>query len=218
MKTVANPREIAAGRWKEAQFYYGLAAAALVVPIAIWIAFDWLAPVWFVFLCLVACRLCYCEAQQRVHAATRAEQGQRGEDELSDELAKLPPGWRIRRNVIIENIGDIDFFVQSPSGKPFAIDAKSHGGEIIAIGQAIYRSYRGSYVSVEKDLVYQVMRQAIAAKETFNLPYVTAVIVFTRAKVLIDPPKIRQAHVLPMWRLVDFLIEEETGVSKVPAA
>lgn len=218
MKTVANPQEIAARHRKNAQLYYALAGAALVVPVAIWIVLDWLVPLWFAVACLVACRLLYCEASEREKAARNAEQGQRGEDELSEELANLPSGWTVKRNVILGNTGDIDFFVQSPSGKSFAIDAKSHAGEIVAIGQAIYRSYKGAYVPVEKDLVYQAMRQAIAAKETFNLPYVTAVIVFTRAKVLIDPPKIRQAHILPMWRLVDFLIEEETGVFKVPAA
>ena len=218
MKTVANPREMAARERKQAHAYYVLTAAAMGIPGLIWIVFDLTVPIWFVFLCLVASRICYCEARQRMQAATRFEQGQTGEDELSEELAKLPPRWSVRRNVIIEHLGDIDFFVVSPSGKPFAIDAKAHQGTIVSIGQAIYRSYKGSYVPLEKDLVVQVMRQAIAAKELFGMPYVTAVVVFTRAQVLIDPPKIRQAHILPKNRVVAFLLEQETGVVKIPAA
>jgi hypothetical protein len=218
MKTVANPREMAARQRKEAQSYYVLATAALVLPAVIWIACDLIFPIWIFFFSLIAARLCCCEARQRIQAATRFEQGQAGEDELSEELAKLPSGWRVRRNVIIEHLGDIDFFVISPSGKPFAIDAKSHEGTIITIGQAVYRSYKGAYVPLEKDLVVQVMRQAIAAKELFGMPYVIAVVVFTRAQVLIDPPKIRQAHILSKSNLIAFLLEQETGVVKFPAA
>src|SRR5262249_24027647 len=218
MKTVANPREMAANLRRRARFYYGMTVATLGIPGMVWILCDLTVPFWFVCLCLVAARICYGEAGQHMQAAARFEQGQTGEDELAEELEKLSPRWRVKRNVIIEHLGGIDFFVVSPSGKPFVLDAKSHEGTIVTIGQAIYRLYKGSYVPLENDLVVQAMRQAIAAKELFGLPYVTAVVVFTRAQVQIYPPKIRQAHILSKSNVVAFLLEQETDVFKFPPA
>jgi hypothetical protein len=119
----------------------------------------------------------------------------------------LPVGWLVEASVRVPGFGDIDSFVTSPNKNYYAIEVKSHQGEVLFDGKSLRR---GSGKYFEKDFLTQVTRTAAELKNMRRLPFVNALLVFTRAKLSLSERLIRQVRVLSSEELVSFLISQES--------
>ena len=57
----------------------------------------------------------------------------------------------------------------------------------------------------EKNFLNQVMKQALQIKQQRNLDFVTPIVAFSNAKVLVPPGKIKNVYVVERLRLVPLL-------------
>jgi len=108
----------------------------------------------------------------------RFSKGRKSEEIILNELSKLPDDYVILQGLEIKG-GDIDFTVVGPTGI-FAIDAKSHSGEITFNGKELLRDN----ASFEKNILSQSKNEAlrlqkIILERTDRKYFVTPVIVFS---------------------------------------
>ncbi len=145
---------------------------------------------------------------QHWQKANRADQGAAGEEEVARTLTQLSPDWQVEYNLWIDGLGDVDVFLQSPSGRAYIIDVKSHRGEVYARGSDLCRRGRSSE-TFEKDFLTNAMRQAHRVKELKKLRFVTPVICFSSATVNVPQKQVRRVYVLAKKELVEFLTARE---------
>jgi Nuclease-related domain len=167
-------------------------------------------------LLLLACaRLFFLLAKETIRRRERLEASLAAEKEVHNMLVeRLPSGWLVEANVEIPRFGDIDLFVTSPKRSCFAIEIKSHQGEVLFDGKCLRR---GSGKCFEKDFLTQVMRAAMELRKMRNLPFVNALLVFTRAKLSLSERHIRQVQVLSSEELVNFLLSQESSTGSKSA-
>jgi hypothetical protein len=139
--------------------------------------------------------------------ANQADQGAKGEEDVSKTLAELElVGWQLEYNINLgKGIGDADIFCLSPRRHAYVIDVKSHRGTVVADGHYLYRQIGHRKYQFEKDFLKQVMRQALRLKEQRNLKYVTPIVVFSDAKVSVKAGKLKNVYVAEKSRLPDLL-------------
>jgi hypothetical protein len=203
MKTFRGPGELFSRRQNTSNLYRVASFASLaLIPLAFFLPHP---PVWIV-LNLIAARILFRIHKHHAGGAGRARSGARGEDLVALTLSKLPAGWQVERNILLYRRGDVDFLVTSPTGKVFLIDAKAHYGRVEFLNDRLYRRIKGQRVEFEKDFLSQVRMQVSQICSERSLPYVEALLVFTKAKLNFEDGEIFGVRVMQLDSLLAFLI------------
>ncbi|MEA5476693.1 nuclease-related domain-containing protein [Pseudanabaena galeata UHCC 0370] len=139
--------------------------------------------------------------------ANDADQGARGEEEVSRELSQLEyEGWKIDYGIRLGNgLGDADIVCISPQDKAYVIDVKSHKGEVMVDGEQLHRRMGKTNYPFEKDFISQTMKQALQVGKQRSLKFVTPIIAFSEAKVSVPSNRLRKVYIVEKSRLVSFL-------------
>lgn len=139
--------------------------------------------------------------------ANHADQGAKGEEEVAQSLDPLiQEGWQIEYGTRLKGgLGDADIICISPQAHAYVIDVKSHRGEVSSDGKKLHRRMGNATYTFEKDFLAQSMRQALQVKKSKKLSFVTPVIAFSRAKVVVPPRKVRGVYVVEKSRLTSLL-------------
>jgi Nuclease-related domain len=139
--------------------------------------------------------------------ANHADQGARGEEDVAQTLTPLvQQGWQIEYGTPLKGgLGDADIICISPKNQAYVIDVKSHRGEVTTDGKKLHRRMGRSTYSFEKDFLAQSMKQALQVKKAKELSFVTPIIAFSQAKVVVPPGKVRGVYVVEKSRLASLL-------------
>ena len=139
--------------------------------------------------------------------ANHADQGAKGEEDIAQALSILESqGWQLEYGMRLGNgVGDLDVFCVSPNGKAFAIEVKSHRGEVITEGQELLRRMGNKKYPFEKNFIAQAMKQALKIKQQKDLPFVTPILAFSTARVSIQGDKFKNVYIVEKAKLVSLL-------------
>jgi hypothetical protein len=139
--------------------------------------------------------------------ANRATQGAKGEEATGKQLIELKKeGWDIEYGMPLgSGLGDADIVCVSPQGKAFVIDVKSHRGQVVTDGKALYRRTRRNKYPFEKNFLRQSMKQALQVKQQKGLSFVTPIVAFSAARVSVPSGKVAGVYVVGGKRLVGLL-------------
>jgi Nuclease-related domain len=139
--------------------------------------------------------------------AGNAYQGAKGEEETAQEMVQLErEGWQIEYGMRLGNrLGDADIVCISPQNKSYIIDVKSHRGEVTTDGKQLYRRMGKSTYPFKKDFLNVAMKQALQVKKQQDLSFVTPIVAFSDAKVLVPNGKIQKVYIVEKSRLVSLL-------------
>lgn len=139
--------------------------------------------------------------------ANHAAQGAKGEEEVAQEISQLEQeGWNVQYGMGLSNkLGDADIICISPQNKAYVIDVKSHKGEITTDGKQLYRQVGKTFYPFEENFLTQAMKQALQVKEQKNLSFVTPIVAFSDAKVLVPTTKLKSVYVVEKCKLVSLL-------------
>jgi hypothetical protein len=126
----------------------------------------------------------------------RLSNGLNGEDRIAKELNNLPDNYAVFRGIKISEHQDVDYAVVGPTGV-FAVEVKSHKGQIGFNGQELTRSGR----RFQKDFFRETMAEATGLRGLISRDakidvFVEPVIVFSRAKISLGSQKIRGCYVI----------------------
>jgi Nuclease-related domain len=139
--------------------------------------------------------------------ANRADQGAKGEEEIAQELLQLERlGWQIEYGMRLRNrLGDADVVCISPQNRAYVVDVKSHRGEVTVDREQLCRRMGKKIYPFEKSFIDQAMKQALQVKKQKGLKFVTPVIAFSDAKVLIATDQVKKVYIVEKSRLVSLL-------------
>jgi hypothetical protein len=139
--------------------------------------------------------------------ANQAAQGARGEEDTAQEIFQLEQeGWQVEYGMrLSKRLGDVDIICISPQNKAYVIDVKSHRGEVITDGKQLYRRMGKTTYPFEKNFLDQVMKQALQVKKQKDLSFVTPIVAFSDAKVLVPTGKLQKVYVVEKGKLVPLL-------------
>ena len=139
--------------------------------------------------------------------AGHASQGAKGEEETAQEMLRLEQeGWEVEYGMRLGNrLGDADIVCISPHNKSYVIDVKSHKGEVTTDGEKLYRRMGKTTYPFEKDFLTQAMKQALQVKKQKELSFVTPIVAFSDAKVLILTGKVKKVYVVEKSQLISLL-------------
>jgi Nuclease-related domain len=139
--------------------------------------------------------------------ADRADRGAKGEEDTAQEMIQLEgEGWQIEYGVRLGNrLGDADIVCTSPQNKYYVIDVKSHKGEVITDGKKLYKRMGKSTYPFEKDFLQVAMKQALQIREQKDFSFVTPIVAFSNAKVLVPSGKLQKVYIVEKSRLVSLL-------------
>jgi hypothetical protein len=192
-----------------------IAGALCVLPIGLWLAFKIVLPLWAYVLYLLFPRLVYLIAKEARTDAAKAEKGAKAEEHVGGLLQFLERrDWKVQRNVKVDKIGDIDFFLTSPEGNHYVVEVKSHSGAVCFDGKLLHRLDGADVQHFEKDFLWQVMRQAITLRDLHHLNFVVPILVFTNADLKLDERKLRHVNVLHSDELIGYLEKYESETHK----
>jgi hypothetical protein len=163
-------------------------------------------PVFYIFLVLMALGL-IANGAFLWKRANHADQGAKGEEDIAQAVSILESqGWQLEYGMRLGNgVGDLDVFCVSPNGKAFAIEVKSHRGEVITDGQELYRRMGNNKYAFEKNFIAQAMKQALKIKQQKDLNFVTPILAFSTARVSIQGDKFKNVYVVEKAKLVSLL-------------
>jgi len=139
--------------------------------------------------------------------ANRAAQGAKGEEDTAQEMSRLEQaGWQAEYGMRVGGrLGDADIVCISPQNKAYVIDVKSHRGEVTTDGNQLYRRMGKATYPFEKNFLDQAMKQALQVKKQKNLGFVTPIVAFSDAKVLISSDQSKKVYVVEKSKLVSLL-------------
>jgi F0F1-type ATP synthase assembly protein I len=140
----------------------------------------------------------------------RYHQGACGEEKIQQVLEPLiQSGWMREYNLSLPQVGDIDVWLRSPKGSNFILEVKSYSKVVLLDGDVLKRqSSNGKLRDFDKDFLEQIAKQVRAIKKAKKLTKVTAVVVFSDAKVSFsNKKKIGDAYVMEEGNLVSGLQE-----------
>lgn len=139
--------------------------------------------------------------------ADRADQGAKGEEDTAQEIGQLEQeGWQVEYGMPLGNrLGDADIICISPQNKAYVIDVKSHKGEVTTDGNQLHRRMGKTTYPFEKNFLDQAMKQALQVKKQKNLNFVTPIVAFSNAKVLIPAGKTKKVYVVEKSKLMSLL-------------
>ncbi len=137
--------------------------------------------------------------------ANRADQGAAAEEHVGKILSRLPRSWKVEYNVRNRSVGDIDAVVLAPDGRAWAIDTKSHAGEVLVDNQGLYRRLGKKTLRFDGDFLAKSKKQAKVAKDYLRVRWVEPVLCFTRATINFRNRKVEGVYVVTARELIDFL-------------
>jgi len=139
--------------------------------------------------------------------ANHADQGAKGEEYVALEMLSLEQeGWQVEFNMRLGGrLGDVDIVCISPQNKAYAIEVKSHRGEVTTDGQKLYRRMGKTTYPFEKNFLEQAMKQALQVKKQKSLKFVNAIVAFSDAKVSVSSGKLNKVFVVEKSGLVPLL-------------
>jgi Holliday junction resolvase-like predicted endonuclease len=137
----------------------------------------------------------------------RAEQGAKGEEDVAESLSGLiSQGWTIEYGTQVKQWGDVDIVCISPKNRVYAIDVKSHSGTVLLEDGHLKRRIRTQISSFEKDFLKAVKGQASEIQKQKRCRFVTPILVFSRAKVMITAhQQIQGVYIVAKLQLVSLL-------------
>jgi hypothetical protein len=166
-----------------------------------------LPPIFYVFFVVMAMGL-VANGVFLWKRANHADQGAKGEEDTAQEMLQLEQeGWKVEYGMRLGNrLGDADIVCVSPKNKTFVIDVKSHRGDVTTDGTHLYKRMGKTTYPFKKDFLNQAKKQALQVKKQKNLNhFVTPIISFSRAKVLIPSGKLQNVYIVEKSRLVSLL-------------
>jgi hypothetical protein len=138
--------------------------------------------------------------------ANHADQGAKGEEDMAQEMQQLETkGWEIEYGMRLRGLGDVDIVCISPQNKAYVIEVKSHRGEVTTDGKKLYRRMGKISYPFEKNFLEQAIKQALQVKKKMKLSFVTPIVAFSDAKVLVPPDKLQNVYVVGKSSLVSLL-------------
>lgn len=207
-----NIRIMALQRRSKALSLFAMAALLVVFPFLLPVFLQRLLltwvnlPNWAYLACFILAGLGVIQGLYFWKRANHAAQGAAGEEYIAKALKPLQSlGWRVEYNIPIRGLGDVDVFLLSPQGNAYTIDVKSHKGEVHKEGNQLYRQYGHSRYSFEKDFLREAKRQAVSMKELRKLKFVTPIVAFSKANVLVGREPVAGVYVLGVAELLPCL-------------
>ena len=163
-------------------------------------------PIFYIFFVLMALGL-IANGAFLWKRANHADQGAKGEEDIAQALSILESqGWQLEYGMRLGNgVGDLDVFCVSPQGKAFAIEVKSHRGEVITDGQELFRRMGNKKYPFEKNFISQTMKQALKIKQQKDLHFVIPILAFSTARVSIQGDKFKNVYIVEKAKLVSLL-------------
>ncbi len=219
-----NIREMAFKRRVKAIYSFGSAGVTLLIPFfANWISEKFVKPMSsldssqsqslsyllltvYIFLVMMALGL-VANGVFLWKRAGHASQGAKGEEETAQEMLPLEQdGWQVEYGMRLGNrLGDADIVCISPHNQAYVIDVKSHKGEVTTDGTKLYRRMGKNTYPFEKDFLAQAMKQALQVQKQKKLSFVTPIVSFSDAKVLIRNGKVKKVYVVEKSKLISLL-------------
>lgn len=199
----------------------GLGMLPLVVEISIWSLATLVGPdvlsimLFHRFLLYGLCGLTalrlWNQGQHWQRRANHAAQGAAGEEAVGTLLAAAQgqalAHWRIEYGVRLgSGRGDVDVICTAPSGQVFAIDVKSHRGQVVSDGQRLLRQWGNHHIPFEKNFLAQVKGQAVQVKRCRQTGFVIPIVVFSQARVALRG-RLQGVYVVEKRRLVTLLTQ-----------
>ena len=136
------------------------------------------------------------------------------EDGISILLRDLQQqGWKMKYNLPIPNLGEVDVFLQSPNQNHFIVNFQSYRGEVF-FDEGILKPRDWKGVSnFEQDLLQQMMAQAQAVQTMKRLRSVTPLLCFSEATLSIETVnnKALDVYVVKKESLVRKLLRLDRG-------
>jgi Nuclease-related domain len=196
-----NIRSLALRRRGRAWQNFGLAVVIAAGVIEANVLLHLRVPYWLAVFALPLVLLGLTEWQK----ANRADQGAAAEEHVGKILSRLPRSWKVEYNVRDRSVGDIDAVVLAPDGRAWAIDTKSHAGEVLVDNQGLYRRLGTKTLRFDGDFLAKSKKQAKVAKDYLRVRWVEPVLCFTRATVNFRNRKVDGVYVVTARELIDFL-------------
>jgi hypothetical protein len=196
-----NIRSLALRRRGRAWQNFGLAVVIAVGVIEANVLLHLRVPYWLAAFALPLLFLGLAEWQK----ANRADQGAAAEEHVGKILSRLPRSWKVEFNVRDRSVGDIDAVVLAPDGRAWAIDTKSHSGEVLVDNQGLYRKLGTKTLRFDGDFLFKSKKQAKVAKDYLRVRWVEPVLCFTRATINFRNRKVDGVYVITARELIDFL-------------
>ncbi|HEY9719054.1 MAG TPA: nuclease-related domain-containing protein [Trichormus sp.] len=208
MKRKYTPRDMAFDRRARAVGCW--AGAGLLVLIAVIVLFRMPLShsLWIACALLAGARILQSNGAQSMIAAKRADTGAEGEDQVAKVLHMLNNDWQVRRNFFAEYLGDIDFVLQSPTGRCFTLEVKAHKGTILSDYEGIFRRIGSKMLPFEKNLLHTANDQAAYVRKELSCTDVVPVLVFTRAEIRTTSRCLEGVHLVTDAQLIKFLDEQ----------
>jgi hypothetical protein len=109
------------------------------------------------------------------------------EDGISILLSDLQQqGWKMKYNLPIPNLGEVDVFLQSSNKNHFIVNFQSYRGEVFFDEGILKRRDWKGLSHFEQDLLQQMMAQALAVQTMKRLRNVTPILCFSEATLSIE--------------------------------
>lgn len=170
----------------------------------------------FIFIFLILRQI----FEQKLSIFDKFNQGRRGEDEICNELKKLPDEYFVFQDITLPNRrGNIDFVVMGSTGL-FAIEVKSHSGKIGFNGEEL--TCNGGIFRENKNFLRQTMREATdlsdyLKQKTSRKYFVIPVIIFSNkwASLKFGFNQIKGVYVLGKPFLHQLIKKNDNNLSQI---
>jgi len=208
-----TPRNMAFDRRSHAFGCWAGAGLLVVIAAAVLFNLPLSHSLWISCLLLAGARILQSNASKSMIAAKRADTGAEGEDQVAKVLHMLSNDWQVRRNFFAEYLGDIDFVLQSPTGRSFTLEVKAHKGTVLSDFDGIFRRVGNKMLPFEKNFLHTANDQAAYVRRELKCNDVVPVLVFTRADIRTTSRCLEGVHLVTSNELIKFL-DEQTQVSE----
>ncbi|AFZ17795.1 NERD domain-containing protein [Allocoleopsis franciscana] len=136
------------------------------------------------------------------------------EDAIGILLSDLQQqGWKMKYNLPIPNLGEVDVFLQSPNKNYFIVNFQSYRGEVFFDEGILKRRDWKGISHFEQDLLQQMMAQSLALQTMKRLRSVTSVLCFSESTLSIETVnnKALDVYVVKKESLVRKLLRLDRG-------
>jgi len=186
------------------------AGACILVLVAVIVPFELslIHSVWICCLLLAGARALQLSGSAYMISAKRADSGAEGEEQVGKILHMLNNDWQVRPNFFADYLGDIDFILQSPGGRCFTLEVKSHKGTVLSDFDGIFRRIGHKMLPFEKNFIHTANDQAAYTRRELKCSDVVPVLVFTRAEIKTTSRCIDGVFLVTGDELIKFLDEQ----------
>lgn len=114
-------------------------------------------------------------------------QNNQSDDAIGILLSDLQQqGWKMKYNLPIPNLGEVDVFLQSPNKNHFIVNFQSYRGEVFFDEGILKRRDWKGISHFEQNLLQQMMAQALAVQTMKRLRSVTPILCFSESTLSIE--------------------------------